>query len=230
MTQLFHAKPANAPNTPRTFDAAREANHRIANNLALIVSALRLQSRAIGRDAQLYTAEDVRMLLAEAAARIDAVTHLHRALSHDFNADEVDIGAHLRTVCDSLVAAFVKHGATSIVYDLSPCKVSPHHAASLGLIVTELVTNAIKYSHPTGIDGVVQVRCHSLPSGALQIEVSDDGVGLPEKLDPKTTPSLGFELVRALALPMDACITFKDEGLGLSVRLDVPAQDSNAAA
>jgi len=95
-------------------------------------------------------------------------------------------------------------------------------AALLTLIVTEAVTNAIKYSHPTGVPGKITVSCGLDRKDGLAIQVIDDGVGLPEIFDTTSGGSSGFRLMRALSEKLGAALSFKSTTLGLAVGLRVP--------
>ncbi len=196
---------------------AREANHRIGNNLALIAGLVHLQGRAIRGN---LTCDEARSMLDDVAARVDAVAHLHRLLSAS-DTHDVDMPQHLRMVCDALVASF-DSGDFTLTYDLQACSAKADRAVAISLIVNELVTNAIKYSHPTGVAGEITVGCRQV-EGALVIEVTDDGVGLPENFDPETSGGIGFELVRALRKQLNAAIVFDHDCLGLRVHLSVPS-------
>lgn len=102
--------------------------------------------------------------------------------------------------------------------------VSAARAVPVGLIVGELVSNAIAYAHPAGVRGRIDVTSHAgMATGSLVIEVQDDGVGLPERFDPRIDGGTGLTGVRALADQLGAKLYFSDTGIGLSVRLDVPA-------
>jgi two-component sensor histidine kinase len=91
-------------------------------------------------------------------------------------------------------------------------------ATPVALIVSELVTNALKYAHPTGVAGRIQVSCRSV-GGGLVVEVTDDGVGLSETFDPHTDGGLGFRVVRGLARQLGAKLVYESGGIGLTVRL-----------
>jgi two-component sensor histidine kinase len=202
--------------TAVTLDRARDAHHRIGNNLALIAGLIHLRGRLLSES---LTPDEARTMLGEVAAHVEVIAHLHRALSTG-DALDVDVSEHLRTACDKLVESF-GFGNFSLTYDLQPCRAKVDEAVTISLLVNELVTNAIKYSHPTGIAGVIGVGCRQL-ADALVIEVSDDGVGLPENFDPETSGGFGFDLVRALREQLNAEIVFDHDCLGLRVRLTVP--------
>ena len=89
------------------------------------------------------------------------------------------------------------------------CAVTSDEAAVIGLIVGEAVTNAIKYSHPTGVPGKITVECQQDDKGRIAIDVTDDGVGLPENFDPKSDGNVGFRMMRALSERLGAALAFE---------------------
>jgi two-component sensor histidine kinase len=196
--------------------AVREANQRIGSNLTLIAGLIHMQSRALRES---LTPEQARSMLGEVAARIDAIAHLHRLMSTS-DAPDVDISEHLRSVCDAVVGSLGSDDFT-LTYDLQTCRARADQAGAIALIVNELVTNAIKYSHPTGVAGVITIKCRQTVD-TLALEVSDDGVGLPENFDPETGGGMGLEMVRTLRTQLNAKIEFDHDCLGLRVRLSVP--------
>ena len=109
------------------------------------------------------------------------------------------------------------------------CAVTSDEAAVIGLIVGEAVTNAIKYSHPTGVPGKITVGCQQDDRGQIRIAVTDDGVGLPENFDPKSDGNVGFRMMRALSERLEAALTFKSSSLGLGVSLQVRNKSNEPA-
>jgi two-component sensor histidine kinase len=97
--------------------------------------------------------------------------------------------------------------------------IDARNALHAGLVAAELLTNASKYAHPTGLPVRVHLRCDTNIDGSFSIEVTDDGVGFPEKFDPATDGGLGFQLMRALASGMGAELQFEHDSLGVCARL-----------
>ena len=92
----------------------------------------------------------------------------------------------------------------------------------IALIVSEMVTNAVKYAHPAGVAGRIDVGCQR-DGNSIIVEVADDGVGLPENFDVLEGGELGFRIVRALAGQLDARPIFDSDTLGLRFLLLLPA-------
>ncbi|MEJ2814804.1 sensor histidine kinase [Caulobacter sp. CCG-8] len=214
-------------------DRLSEAQHRIANNLALIAGYTRLQATRLHKSGQPLSAREACIALEEVATRIETVGELHRLLSaapgHGPGSSDgrVDLGRFLSKLCRSLMETVSFAGETVITHrDAGGCVVRPDQATPVALIVSELVTNALKYAHPTGVAGRILVSCRST-GGGLVVEVTDDGVGLSEDFDPLTDGGLGFRVVRGLARQLGADLVYESRGLGLTVRLTLGADDEH---
>ena len=200
-----------------------EANHRIANNLALVAGMVRLQASSIAKAGDSLTAQEVCGLLAEVGNRVETVGRLHRLLAEAGRSPDLELSAYLREIAHSVVSSLGSEEKTRLVFDLQPaCSVPSHHALPIGLVVGELATNALKYAHPSGVGGVITLGCARDARDHLVISVQDDGVGLPEDFDPRTSGGLGMRLVRSLAQQLDAQLAFAQTDLGLAVSLRLP--------
>jgi two-component sensor histidine kinase len=219
----LHTKPVRG--VADTSVLIAEANHRIANNLSAVIGLVRMEAAAVGAQ-ETMTGSDVRLLLEEIAARIDAVGVLHKMLAQQPLQEAVDIGDYLRRVCAPLTSSLFGAKQLGLTQKFaSDCLVSRDKVVSLALIVNELVTNASKYAHPAGVPGKVSVTCLRDANGNLVLEVADDGVGLPEGFDPETDGNVGLRLVRILCAQMDAELVFDSSSLGLCVQVVIPLSD-----
>ena len=190
-----------------------EADHRIANHLAMLSGYVRLKASGVSGEA--------RLLLENVGAQVDAVGRLHRALATHGHHGSVDLSEHLRAICAPFASGL--GGAVKLIQDIpAPCPVRADQVLPLSQIVSEVITNAFKYAHADGQAGVVLVRCRGGEGGAVQIEVMDDGPGLPAGFDPATDGGLGFRLIRSLGRQVGAAMAFKSTGLGLRFRLTLP--------
>lgn len=200
-----------------------ESNHRIANSLAMVAGLLRLQASAAGGGDREFRPEEVSALLREAASRVEVVGRLHGRLAQgpaDFELAEI-----VRDVAEATVASLAPPGQTGLSLRLGATRSTPAHLAfPISLAIGELVTNSLKHAHPAGVAGEIEISCRQSRAGDLTIEVSDDGVGLPEGLDPMSSGGFGLRLVRALAEQLHAELKFEDSGIGLTVRLRLRPQ------
>ena len=200
-----------------------EADHRIANNLASLSGVIRLQRNAISRTDKSFTTDQVCVLLDEISARIEVMAKLHKSLALTVNGGNgVNLGDFLREI-SVMIGALAPEGRMDLTFDRSShAHINPRHALHVALITAELLTNANKYAHPTGLPVKVQVRCETNDDGSFIVEVSDDGVGFPENFDPSKDGGLGFQLMRALANGLHAELQFRHDSLGVCARLIKP--------
>jgi two-component sensor histidine kinase len=210
---------------PQGFDRAKEANHRIANNLSLIASFIRLQAARVAERTAGYSADEVNVLMTGMAYHIDAIGQLHKILSTEPQGAAIDLGEHLQKMCSAMLPFVSLNGPVELACDPGPdCVVPAEDIVSIALIVSEMVTNAAKYAHPAGVAGRIDVGCQRDGSRII-VEVTDNGVGLPENFDVLDGGGLGFNMVRALASQLGALPIFDSDTLGLRFLLLLPKRD-----
>jgi two-component sensor histidine kinase len=205
----------------------READHRVANNLGLIISLLRMRARSVTQRPGKIDREEVGVLLEDIAARVETVARLHRMLSQSYRHALVDLGIYLRELCSSLTSSLAGDSKVTFSYDNGTCALPPDQVLTFGLLVSELVTNSVKYAHPTGLPVKIALRCQPSADGVV-VEFSDDGIGLPENFDPQVDGGLGLRIVRSLAAQLHGKIEFRSSPLGTSVRLEIPGDATPA--
>jgi len=207
-------------------DLAKEANHRISNHLTLIASMVQVQASSVARGPEMLSRIEVRSLLRETASKISSVAHLHRKLAEQENSNQIELGGYLIESCAFLVSSLALKERVGFVQQLeSNCFVSPHQAQAIGLIVSEVMMNAVKHAHPTGIPVQMRLACRQLGKAGCEIEIEDDGIGLPEDFDSKTGGGVGFTLIRSLASTLNATLTIESDSLGTSFRMTVPPRE-----
>jgi PAS domain S-box-containing protein len=191
----------------------REVNHRVKNSLQLVNALLDMQGRQVAD-------EEARRQLREAAARVRAIVHLHERLYRGADVEHVDFDVYLRALCEDLRASAPEH---AILVEAGPVLLPTDSAVPLGLIVTELVTNAIKHARPSGGDGRIEVRFGPAEDGRLELSVRDRGIGLPPGFSPEQAAgSLGMRIIKGLAQKLDADLRTEEAGPGLRWRLRLP--------
>jgi two-component sensor histidine kinase len=204
-------------------DLLSEANHRIANNLAVLLSTVQMKSAGLAKGPHLIQRDHARELLHDIASKITSVSHLHRHLAHRPDVPDLDAGNFLIESSVAIVASLALVGQVGIVQRLSTqCRVKPEQAQQLGLILSEIVMNAVKHAHPSGVPTQIHIDCSPTADGGVVIEIGDDGVGLPEDFDPEKKGGMGFRLIRSLAKSLGAKLTIESDSLGLSFCLAIP--------
>lgn len=167
----------------------KEVTHRVKNSLQLTSSMLRLQQR--------HAADPtVATQLAEAQARVLTIARLHEHLYQAGNFEQVELRRYLGTICTDLAAALPGHGC-AFACTLHRSLVRVDLAVPLALIVTELVTNAMKHAF-VGPLGTVAVTLEDAGDGRGRLVVADDGVGLPPDFSPERAAGLGMQIIRGL--------------------------------
>lgn len=204
-------------------ELVREANHRVANSLALIASLVRMQAVRLEPATATMSYGEAAHLLDTVAARIATVGQLHRLLAYRHEGEAIDIASHLKEICWALIDALTSADRpVELEFDAPGCVVASRCVQPLSLIVSELVINAIKYAHPSGLGVRVSVGCRTTDDGTLVLTVADDGVGFPDGFDPHNDGGLGFRVVRSLAERLGACLDFESDRLGVRFRLALP--------
>ncbi len=194
----------------------QEVNHRVANSLAMVTSMVDLQARSLEDP----TAKNI---LAETQARIFAIATVHRRLYTAKDARVVALREYLAAILDHLEVTLRNEGrGASLQYSIEPLTLPTDASINLGVVVTELVTNAFKYAYPDG-NGEVRVRLISLPESKAELLVEDDGVGRDENAPVKGT-GLGMRIVRAMAVGLGANLEFIKRAPGTAARLVFPVK------
>lgn len=205
-------------------DALRESDHRIANHLALLASTVQLQMSQLAKGPETLARDEAHAVLRETVGRILSVSHLHRRLSRPAQKGMIDVGDYLLESTVDLVNSLSLQNRVRIAQRLTThCNVSAEDAQVLGLLVSEVMMNAIKHAHPTGMPVQITLVCDLDPQGNLMIEICDDGVGLPENFDVNKAGGVGFRLIRSLADKLGATLTIESDSLGLTFGLVFPA-------
>lgn len=220
---------APAPSLSDEDRLAAEANHRVANSLSLIAGFARLEAARVAREGRSMSGQEVAMVLRNMAARIQGVGLLHQLLAHQPEGELVDLRAYLHRLCTDLQSGFGFAGRVELG-EVARCCVPPELARPIAVMVSELVTNAMKYAHPTGVEGRIHIACRCASDGNLVIDVMDDGVGLPDAFDTATDGGLGLRLVRSLCTPLGGTVAFDSTPLGLNVRIVLPVPAAAEAA
>jgi len=192
----------------------KEVHHRIKNNLQVIASLLRLQADGVG-DPRLTVA------LRESQNRVESMALIHEQLYETEDLREVDLARHAALLASNLVHSYaVDEGRISWNVRIEPVALTVDRAIPAGLILNELISNALKHAFPDGRKGSLSIEGRQ-SGGGVVLEVRDDGVGMPEGADPARPKSLGLEIIAILTRQLKG--TFEIErGGGALCRVTFP--------
>jgi PAS domain S-box-containing protein len=175
----------------------KEVHHRVKNNLQVISSLLSLQAM------QLLDPE-VREQLLESQNRVQAIALVHENLYRSEDLSHIAFGEYAAVLIADLAHT---HGATArgirMSIDMDDVRFSVDAAIPCGLMLNELVTNALKHAFPESRSGTIAVRLERA-GDRFALSVADDGVGLPPGIDPRAAKTLGFDLVATFAEQLEA--------------------------
>jgi two-component sensor histidine kinase len=191
-----------------------EVNHRVGNSLQLIASMLTMQANSASND-------DVREALTDATGRVLAVAQVHRRLYTSDDVQSVALDQYLSVLIEDLRRSSESNELAKLTLEVEPVSVNPDRAVAVGVIVNELVINALKYAYPAG-KGPVRVALKETGSGRAALTVEDDGAGFTPSAEPRST-GLGQRIVRAMCDKLSARVEYegKQPGTRVLVTFDV---------
>lgn len=189
----------------------KEVNHRVANSLTLVVSMAHLQAGSL-------PIGDAREAMEDFANRVYAIAQVHKRLYTSQDIRTVSLEIYLAELVRDLHRSITSQRAlTRILFDCPPLAVSIDKAISLGVILSELITNASKYAYPGDLKGEVRVKIISDAEDEARMVVDDDGVGLGIKGPCGTR--LGTQVMEALAHGLGGRLELIDKDRGAQATL-----------
>lgn len=211
----------------------KEIHHRIKNNLQVISSLLSLQ-------AETFRDRDVLEAFRESQNRVFSMALIHEELYKGESTDALDFAAYLRKLTADLFHSYkLGSGKIELKLDLEQVYLGMDTAIPLGIIVNELLSNALKHAFPAGSGGEIHVKLSKNGSFAANYDsagpgqsctdeedfnyvltVEDNGKGIPDEIDFQNADSLGLQLVNILVEQIDGCIELKRKhGTKFDIRL-----------
>ncbi len=177
----------------------KELKHRVKNSLALVSGLLHIAMSNLpdGR---------VKEIFADTRSRIHSIASLYERLYVSSEIENVDLRAYIGNLAKDLLKTYV-NGNFRLETRLEDIKLDTRRAVPLGLILNELVTNALKYAYPAGARGEIRVELQKA-GNEIVLGVSDDGAGWPKDFSPESGGGVGMNLVRMLADEIDASLAF----------------------
>ncbi len=186
----------------------REVHHRVKNNLQLISSLINLQMGQAG---------DAAAMAEEGRIRIRSMALVHEKLYESQSLADVDLSSYVRDLVRMVEAAIGQPGRVRVRVEAQPVSLGVDQAIPCGLLLNELLTNALKHAFPQDRRGQVDVKVNRVGDRSVMVEVRDDGVGLPASLDLSAPVTLGMAMVQKLSQQLEAEL-FVDREPGARVR------------
>lgn len=191
----------------------REIHHRVKNNMQIISSLLQLQTSALHDPADVAIFQDCQ-------ARIHAMAMVHDRLYRSGNLSTINFGEHLRELASLTVRGQTgSMGHIRLDVQCEDVELDLDKSIPLGLIATELLTNAFKHAFKDREEGCISVLLQKTEANRMLLRVSDDGRGLPTILDPASSRTLGLRLVRSLSHQIRAQILFPQAATGCCIEI-----------
>jgi PAS domain S-box-containing protein len=183
----------------------KEVHHRVKNNLAVIAGLLGMQADAV---------EDERLTMAleKSQQRVASMALVHEYLYSTEHLDRVNFGKYVQQLAHELCTSYLISDLVGIEIEAEEIDLPVHRAIPCGLILNELLSNALKYGFPGGRSGKITVRFARLETGELSLSCQDDGVGVPESFDWQHSRSLGLKIVQILTKQLDGELTLDRSG------------------
>ncbi|MEO7081431.1 MAG: PAS domain S-box protein [Flavobacteriales bacterium] len=177
----------------------KEVHHRVKNNLQIISSIFSMQRDHVDGDPRSIT------LLHESQDRIRSMSFIHESLYQSTNFSQVDFAQYIDGLCSNLVMSYSLTGRVLLKTDLTPLMLDLDKAIPCGLVLNELISNALKHAFPDGREGVITINLQQ-EGDTVRIALADDGQGFPEAYDEERDRGLGMELVELLMDQLDGSV------------------------
>ena len=184
----------------------KEVHHRVKNNLQVISTLLDLQADTIHDDV-------LQKSLKDCQDRIKAMALIHEKLYESSDLARIDFWEYIEGLVGHLLSSYVDDPQRIVMkVDVGDIQMGIDRAIPYGLIINELVSNAIKHAFPNGRSGEIAISLRADDGGGLTLTVADNGVGLPPGLDFRNTETLGLQLVNLLTKQLQGELSLVNDG------------------
>jgi two-component sensor histidine kinase len=197
----------------------KEIHHRVKNNLQIISSLLRLQARS--------TADpDSISILQESRNRVETIALIHENLYQSASFSRINFAVYAGRLLANVIGIHqVTPDGVKVTVDIEPLMFDPQTAVLCGLILNELVANALRHAFPGHQKGEIKIQAHARDEKAVIMSVGDNGVGMPQEFDLGQVHSLGIQLVRQLTRQLKGTMSVSSRN-GAVVRIEFPFHES----
>lgn len=214
ITELKRVEQALAKSLEEKGGLLRELQHRVKNSLQIITGLVELETNLSKDPATIEALQHIRN-------RIRSLGNLYDLLYRSEEVRAVRLDQYLDQLCRSLIETYTSdRGRIELRMQLSETRIEVKRAIPVGLIVNEILTNALKYAFPGGRSGTIHVGL-GRSGDELFLEVGDDGAGLPAEFDPEKSKGLGSQLILLLVEQLDGSLVL-ERGAGTVYRITIP--------
>jgi two-component sensor histidine kinase len=183
----------------------KEVHHRVKNNLQVISSLLNLQAGYV-QDAHIVE------MFRESQQRVESMALVHDQLYHAHDSTRIDFAAYTHTLVTHLFASYGATQGIALRINVEAITLGVDTAIPCGLLLNELVANALQHAFPAARQGEVGIDLRTDESGRFILRIADNGIGFPPHLDFRHPPSLGLQLVNTLTEQLDGSIGLECNG------------------
>jgi two-component system, sensor histidine kinase PdtaS len=193
----------------------QEIHHRVKNNLQIISSLINMQIRRLKVDA-------ARTVLKECKTRVDTISLIHEKLYQSRDFSNVSFPDYARSLANTVLHVSEAANRVTLEHHVEPVALPVGKAIPCGLILNELLTNALKHGYPDGRTGNIEIQLRHVPDAQLELLVRDNGVGMSNPDIKAARSSIGLQLVSTLAEQLGGQVRIEVEG-GTLVSVCFPA-------
>ncbi|HEY9888827.1 MAG TPA: histidine kinase dimerization/phosphoacceptor domain -containing protein, partial [Candidatus Obscuribacterales bacterium] len=197
----------------------KEIYHRVKNNLQVIYSLLNLQSRTLSDPA-------LKAVIKDSQSRVRAMALVHEKLYQSPDLTRINLADYVKSLVRSLLETYCLNAnqiATHV--EIATCGLDIETALPCGLILTELISNSLKYAFPNERPGRIVITSTPAADQHIRLTIKDDGIGLPTHVNWQVVSSLGLSLVRNLAQQINAEVGIIPTATGTEFQLLLPLQE-----
>jgi two-component sensor histidine kinase len=183
----------------------KEVHHRVKNNLQVVSSMINLQADRVKNAVAVDALKDTQN-------RVRSMALLHEMLYQSHNLSRVDFAAYIESLCAHLFRAITTDpGRVCLERHVDVVELNLEQAVPCGLIISELVSNALKYAFPENRAGRITIELRAQAGQTIDLTVADDGVGLPDHVTLGQTTTLGLQLVSILVSQLNGTLVVERE-------------------
>lgn len=191
----------------------REIYHRVKNNMQVISSILKLQARHIQDEETLRMFRDTQN-------RVKSMSLVHEKLYQSKDLSNINFSDYTRSLISLLFSSYnVNPRTISVKFDMDRIVLNIKTAIPIGLIISEIVSNSLKYAFPEGRVGEIIFKLRKVDAENFSLIISDNGVGIPEDIDFEKSDSLGMHLIKALTTQIHGSVSLdRNNGTTYTIR------------